>query len=365
MGLTQSQLAEGLFVSFQAVSAWERGKTPPDLENICRIAEFFGVSIDSLVEQTSRSYFIGVDSSGSKTEMVLFSDKGEINRKLRLEPANPNDIGVKACCEVLGVGIDTLVASGCKVESAFLGITGGFSGDNAQKINKNLSTRYSGKGISIYNGNDCVNLLACGDDPLNSIALVAGTGSTVFVRKEGIDYRLGGWGYLFDKTGSRYDIGCEAVRAVLSQLDGFGEKTLITEILERELGTDIWSAIPELYSKGKKHITSLSRTVFEAERLGDRVASKILCDNIDRLGLIIKTARQRFGIDAEIVAKGSLFDEPRFLELLTERTGETFRLPELPPIYGACVECLRLNGITADKDFFEKFALDYRTKTFV
>ena len=254
MGLTQSQLAEALFVSFQAVSAWERGKTPPDLENICRIAEFFGVSLDSLVEQTARSYFIGVDSGGSKTEMVLFSDSGEINRKLRLEPANPNDIGVKACCEVLSVGIDTLISGERKVESIFLGITGGFSGDNAERINKILAARYAPKGISVYNGNDCVNLLACGEDPLNSIALVAGTGSTVFVRKNGVDYRLGGWGYLFDRTGSRYDIGCEAVRAVLSQLDGFGEKTLITEILEKELGKDIWSSIPDLYLKGKKYI---------------------------------------------------------------------------------------------------------------
>ena len=49
VGLTQSQLAESLFVSFQAISAWERGITPPDLENVCRLAEFFGVSVDSLV----------------------------------------------------------------------------------------------------------------------------------------------------------------------------------------------------------------------------------------------------------------------------------------------------------------------------
>ena len=43
--LTQRDLADRLAVSFQAISAWERGISLPDLENTIRIAEYFGVSV--------------------------------------------------------------------------------------------------------------------------------------------------------------------------------------------------------------------------------------------------------------------------------------------------------------------------------
>ena len=41
-GITQGDFAKKLCVSFQAVSNWERGIAPPDLDNLIRIASFFG-----------------------------------------------------------------------------------------------------------------------------------------------------------------------------------------------------------------------------------------------------------------------------------------------------------------------------------
>lgn len=49
MGLTQRMLAKKLLVSYQAVSAWERGQSVPDLTNAAALAQFFGVSLDALV----------------------------------------------------------------------------------------------------------------------------------------------------------------------------------------------------------------------------------------------------------------------------------------------------------------------------
>ena len=47
--LTQEQLAEKLGVSFQAISRWENGTTYPDMEFLPSIAQFFGISVDSLL----------------------------------------------------------------------------------------------------------------------------------------------------------------------------------------------------------------------------------------------------------------------------------------------------------------------------
>ena len=47
-GLSQSELAERLHVTRQAVSRWEGGKTEPDVDTLIAIAKIFGVSLDYL-----------------------------------------------------------------------------------------------------------------------------------------------------------------------------------------------------------------------------------------------------------------------------------------------------------------------------
>ena len=45
MGLTQRALAQELLVSYQAVSAWERGQSTPDLANAAALAQFFSAKV--------------------------------------------------------------------------------------------------------------------------------------------------------------------------------------------------------------------------------------------------------------------------------------------------------------------------------
>lgn len=48
-GLTQSDLAEAVMVSRQAVSKWETGRALPSAENLKYLSELFGVSVDYLL----------------------------------------------------------------------------------------------------------------------------------------------------------------------------------------------------------------------------------------------------------------------------------------------------------------------------
>ena len=48
-GLSQDQLAEQLDVSRQAVSKWERDEAVPEAEKLLRVADRFGVTVDSLL----------------------------------------------------------------------------------------------------------------------------------------------------------------------------------------------------------------------------------------------------------------------------------------------------------------------------
>ena len=48
---TQTDLADRIFVSFQAISSWECGSTLPDVENLCNLAKVFKVSVDELLQK--------------------------------------------------------------------------------------------------------------------------------------------------------------------------------------------------------------------------------------------------------------------------------------------------------------------------
>ena len=47
--LTQKELAKALHVSIKSISAWELGKTYPNLLNVLNICNFFQIKVDALI----------------------------------------------------------------------------------------------------------------------------------------------------------------------------------------------------------------------------------------------------------------------------------------------------------------------------
>lgn len=54
-GLTQIELADKFNYSDKAISKWEKGDTLPDLETLNELCKFYGVSLDYLVSEGSKS----------------------------------------------------------------------------------------------------------------------------------------------------------------------------------------------------------------------------------------------------------------------------------------------------------------------
>ena len=52
--ITQEYLAEKLYVSIQTINKWENGKCLPDAINLLHIAQFYGVSVDVLMNNEIR-----------------------------------------------------------------------------------------------------------------------------------------------------------------------------------------------------------------------------------------------------------------------------------------------------------------------
>ena len=53
--ISQSELAENLNVTRQAVSNWETGKTQPDIDTLHKIADMLEISIDELIYGNKRT----------------------------------------------------------------------------------------------------------------------------------------------------------------------------------------------------------------------------------------------------------------------------------------------------------------------
>lgn len=55
LGLSQEELGQKLLLSRQTISLWEKDQTIPTLDNLMRLKEVFGVSVDEI---------LGVDNKG-------------------------------------------------------------------------------------------------------------------------------------------------------------------------------------------------------------------------------------------------------------------------------------------------------------
>lgn len=73
-GMTQAALAEVLNYSDKAVSKWERAESVPDVFMLKRIAEYFGVSVDYLLEAEHQE----------KTEVAVNKSVGKRSRRNKL-----------------------------------------------------------------------------------------------------------------------------------------------------------------------------------------------------------------------------------------------------------------------------------------
>ena len=82
-GLSQEQVAEAVGISRQSYSKWEQGNTFPDIDKCDKLAEFYGVTIDSLIHSDEKigktkiapapigKHLWGTVTIGSKGQIVI------------------------------------------------------------------------------------------------------------------------------------------------------------------------------------------------------------------------------------------------------------------------------------------------------
>lgn len=80
-GKTQEDIAEVIGISRQAYAKWERGETIPDIEKCGRLAEFYGVTMDSLIKdnvQLEGQKMAPAPNGKHMWGVVTVNDRGQI-----------------------------------------------------------------------------------------------------------------------------------------------------------------------------------------------------------------------------------------------------------------------------------------------
>ena len=357
-GLTQSEFANLLCVSFQAVSNWERGIASPDLDNLVLICELFGTTIDELVRSKGEDLFLGIDGGGTKTEFALISSDGGVLMRSVKGGCNPNDIGYARMLALLREEIDRIISDHKGIKAMFLWIAGITVGDHAERLYSDLIKCYPK--IKIQIKSDTFNLFAMCDNA--SMAVISGTGSVVFVKADDGYKRIGGWGYLLDNAGSAYDVGREALRVALYEEDMKRSPSRLSAMLRKKLNTNtVWEQVNTIYSEGKPYIAELASVVFDAYRAGDREAMRIVDESAEALASLLNAGVELYGAEPIAVASGGLFTHYREImqEHIKKYSDVELIIGGLPPIYGACKAARLMADADISSSFYDNFKSSY------
>lgn len=80
--VSQKTLADALFISQQAIAKWESDKSSPNPETVRKIAEYFDVTTDYLLELDTENKKNPPQSDGNFTPTITERDELDISKRL-------------------------------------------------------------------------------------------------------------------------------------------------------------------------------------------------------------------------------------------------------------------------------------------
>ncbi len=295
--------------------------------------------------------YTGVDAGGTKTDICICSKDGSVIARRTFDGINAAKLGAQTAALLLS---EMLCDTGCEnTVSLHAGIAGAGSPAISSEIREILTLRFPGiKNITVasdaFNGLNSV--VGMGD----GIALIAGTGSSAFVRKNGVARQVGGRGYLIDDAGSGYHTGRACLNAAFRYIDGRGGYTMLKDAAEQKLGKPLTESIPDIYEGGVSFIAGFARLVFECAEKGDPTALSIAENCAEELFLHIKSCVSSEDSPKICVATGGMFKAPMLRNMLDARIaryGIKTEYPTVAPVAGAVTAAA---GSDADNKFITK-----------
>jgi N-acetylglucosamine kinase-like BadF-type ATPase len=299
------------------------------------------------MKQKIQKYVIGVDGGGTKTEAALATLDGKILRVVRAGPSNLRNVGIKKAAENIAIAIKKVSIKRGKILSIFIGLA---AIEEEFKVKKEKIKREIRKKLKFRGkleiGSDQIVAFRSGTDEKNGIVLISGTGCVCHGWKNGKEAKTSGWGWLNDE-GSGFWIGQKGFQAVFKELDGRGEKTLITKLVFKKWKLkDREDFLKRVYSEDSvRQVSLISRIVDEAAKKGDRIARKIMEEAGKELVFSAKKVIEKLNFKKEefpVLLIGRVFESEIVLKIvkieikkIAPKAQFLIPQPKIDPVIGA------------------------------
>lgn len=257
-------------------------------------------------------FIAGIDGGGTKTRVCCRDlDGNEIETRL-FGAFNLNSIGLERFKALLNEICTYLNSVG---ECAAVCI--GSAGISNEVMVTAVSEAMANAGIANWKlvGDNVIALMGAMDGGAG-IILIAGTGSICFGRGvNGEEARSGGWGHLIGDEGSGYALGRDAIAAIAKAWDGYGEKTVLFDLLAAEKGLDTQrKIISYVYGGDKSVVAGLAHLVEQAAAAGDKVACGIIEDNAEKMSALVGAVAKQLSLEkTEVAGLGGLLEHDTLL----------------------------------------------------
>lgn len=271
----------------------------------------------------SRKFYLGVDGGGTKTKAVLINSSKNIIGEGQSAGSNATIFGLTESVNQVALAVKkALTGKESKISRSCLALAGVNIKSNNQDWRQTIKehpflSKVLDNPLII---NDTLAALRSGTTDQNAVVIIAGTGSNCYGRNEkGQEARSGGTDYILGDEGSGYNIGLKILKGITQDLDGRGQKTILTNLLFEKFKI---SSLEDLnlvvYQKpwNKTDIAKIAPLAEKAAEKGDIIAKKIIEQAAHDLAVMIKVVATKLNLQEKsytIVTSGSVFNIQKIL----------------------------------------------------
>lgn len=300
--------------------------------------------------------FLGVDGGQSSTKAVIGDVSGKVLARGSAGPCNHASKAEgraklkSAISDVVG---DALGAAGLPAATGFAAACFGMSGGPDDKRGL-ISETVRADAVRVVNDAEAALEAAAQGDGAGAV-VIAGTGCIALARDNtGRTVRCGGWGYLFGDDGGAFGIVRAALREALAAEEGWGCRTVLTEIFCEATGVDsVNEAMHCFYGPDwpRDRIASLAPAVDAAADAGDDSAVGVLRAaglTLGNLALGLEEAMCPSGMPITTHYSGGVFRSGDVLRSFKTRCNEKGRAIAAAPhdgAVGALLLAYRIAGV--------------------